>query len=402
MKGLDGDRSRFNGPPPSYTSHQSHNSTRSQSPCELTEKQRCWEQQQWQLRRDREASRPDQQFDTQVDEAEAHSIKKIENRALEVPDGTNLQDLARDTVKQLWMDRGIWSDEWKITPQPRWMHELSNLSPGTDTVAQHQPNIFTSSPTKPELALRRMEAGWKFQQAAARQALRKRKREGTRPLPQFISQVYEECERVHHELRDGTGSAPADVNSRAYNNVKSTWVKRGIWDHEWGILPGMSWKHERPVQVLQDDSTEVQANPPSDDVRNQAKAASIFDQNTSPRPSHQFQVEKPRRRLMRQVNATFPAQQNPTEELSKALGIESEAHKCEIDDSVDLASASVMRDPKVLSDQRRRSKRLRSKKEDAGDTDVMREFQRENLKRARATTVGGSEKRQKVVRKTRE
>jgi hypothetical protein len=33
----------------------------------------------------------------------------------------------------------------------------------------------------------------------------------------------------------------------AYENVKNTWTKREIWNRRWGILPGMSWKHEGPL-----------------------------------------------------------------------------------------------------------------------------------------------------------
>jgi hypothetical protein len=98
--GLDSDRSRFDNPSPSYISHQSHNSTRSQSPYGLSERQQHRDRRQWQLRKDHEASRPYRQFNAQVDEMEAHIIKGIETRKLTVPDGTNMHKLARDTVKK--------------------------------------------------------------------------------------------------------------------------------------------------------------------------------------------------------------------------------------------------------------------------------------------------------------
>ena len=43
---------------------------------------------------------------------------------------------------------------------------------------------------------------------------------------------------------------PPDINTMAYEAVKQAWVKRGIWDKKWGLLPGMSWKHEHPLEEL--------------------------------------------------------------------------------------------------------------------------------------------------------
>lgn len=42
------------------------------------------------------------------------------------------------------------------------------------------------------------------------------------------------------------GADIVDVNTRAYDTVKNTWVERGFWNQNWGILPGMCWKHEAP------------------------------------------------------------------------------------------------------------------------------------------------------------
>jgi hypothetical protein len=46
--------------------------------------------------------------------------------------------------------------------------------------------------------------------------------------------------------RDGTVAMDLiDINSTAYEIVKNTWIKTGIWDRKWSVLPGMSWKYER-------------------------------------------------------------------------------------------------------------------------------------------------------------
>ncbi|KAI0009681.1 hypothetical protein F4779DRAFT_356456 [Xylariaceae sp. FL0662B] len=45
----------------------------------------------------------------------------------------------------------------------------------------------------------------------------------------------------------------ADINTRAYVNIKETWGKRGIWYTGWDTLSGMSWKHELLVEKIRDD-----------------------------------------------------------------------------------------------------------------------------------------------------
>lgn len=41
-----------------------------------------------------------------------------------------------------------------------------------------------------------------------------------------------------------------DINTKAYETVKAKWIKFGIWKKTWGFLPGMSWKHEHPLEDL--------------------------------------------------------------------------------------------------------------------------------------------------------
>lgn len=72
-----------------------------------------------------EASRPYRQFDAQVDETKSRIIEGIETQELKVPFGTILQTLAPDTVKNNWVEQGIWNPEWTNMPQARWMHEKS-------------------------------------------------------------------------------------------------------------------------------------------------------------------------------------------------------------------------------------------------------------------------------------
>lgn len=80
-----------------------------------------------------------------------------------------------------------------------------------------------------------------------------REREASRPFHQFVFQISIERERI--QARSGNENASAaNINSRAYAKVKETWTKRGIWNDKWTTLPGMSWKHENPLENLVVDS----------------------------------------------------------------------------------------------------------------------------------------------------
>ncbi|KAI1324044.1 hypothetical protein F5Y16DRAFT_402802 [Xylariaceae sp. FL0255] len=65
-----------------------------------------------------------------------------------------------------------------------------------------------------------------------------------RPFHQFIFQVNKKREGLELDF-----SIP-DIYTRAYDDVKSTWIKRGIWNMKWGMLPGMTWKHEQPLDDI--------------------------------------------------------------------------------------------------------------------------------------------------------
>jgi hypothetical protein len=96
--------------------------------------------------------------------------------------------------------------------------------------------------------------------------VREREREASRPYHQFVYQISTERERIQEDSTSREDAGAGDINTKAYENVKNTWTKRGIWDRRWGILPGMSWKHEGSFEELvADDFASVPANPPVND-----------------------------------------------------------------------------------------------------------------------------------------
>lgn len=261
---LDHARRRFSDSPPSYTSHQSHNSTLSQSPNPRSEEQRRREERQVQLTLERWASRPYDQFAAQNAEERERIIEAISNRTCRVPGGTDFETLAHENVKKRWVEQGIWNNKWNSMANGSWKHEEPLELEWESSDAEPPFPVFSFSQTKAEAKPRQPKSDEEERRIAERQATQEREREASRPFYQFVYQVSKERERMQDEsgVGDATVPASADINTRAYENVKNKWIKRGIWHKEWGILPGMSWKHEEPLaEETADDPAPFQANP---------------------------------------------------------------------------------------------------------------------------------------------
>ncbi|KAI2728972.1 hypothetical protein DTO027I6_8320 [Penicillium roqueforti] len=238
------------------------------------------DREKWQLMKAHDASRANRQFDAQVYELEARIIEGIENRTLDVPDGTNMNNLAHETVKKNWMKQGIWNEEWEHVPQPWWMwrhEELPEVTPAPKIDLDRLSRSRGEEPTK---------AGFwdkKIPHSGERKAKQKPGDEPSRPFHQFIYQISKERERVQNasDSPDSPSSVSAltNINTEAYEHVKSIWIKRGIWNDQWGILPGMVWKHEITLQIP-DNDRDLSPSPtvPSEHVTfNQQPRPPLFD-----------------------------------------------------------------------------------------------------------------------------
>lgn len=110
---LDHARGRFSESPPSYKSHLSHNSTRSQSPNPPSEEQKRREERKWQLTREHRASFPSNQFDAEKSEEIDRLYEANRNRSRRQPAGISIYKLAEENVKIRWVEQGIWNEKWK-------------------------------------------------------------------------------------------------------------------------------------------------------------------------------------------------------------------------------------------------------------------------------------------------
>jgi len=318
---LDRARVRFSDSPQPYTSHQSHNSTRSQSPNPPSEEQRRHEERRWQRIRERQASLPYYQLEVQESEEEQRLLDAHRNGRRRLQVGTNFIKLAHENVKKRWVEQGIWNDKWTATASGAvWKHEQPlepepELEAETEAETNNQPSLFSFSQPKP----RRPKSDEENRQIAEQRATREREREASRPVHQFVYQVSKERERIQDELGSGEApapTAPADINTRAYENVKNIWIKRKIWNSKWGILPGMSWKHEDPLEEeLADSPVPIQ----TDTLRNgnndeavEAPPARIFGSSTP--------AETNRRQVSSKMNASQRGQSANTESAGLANG----------------------------------------------------------------------------------
>ncbi|KAI9768628.1 MAG: hypothetical protein M1840_004825 [Geoglossum simile] len=234
---LEHEQQRFSHSPPPCASSPLGTTVRFASPDPRNPGRKWWQ---------RGASHPRGQFAAQ----EREESKRIWDADLDgtrrIPVGSDPDTIATQNVKKRWVDQGIWNAKWDQFAFGRWKHEEpleleSEIQ--TDTEAEppaRYPMLFSKpQPPKP----RRPKSDDEKRRIAERRVARNREREASRPYHQFVYQISEERKLIQGESASGE-DANADINTRAYENVKNTWAKRGIWDRRWGILPGMSWEHE--------------------------------------------------------------------------------------------------------------------------------------------------------------
>ncbi|KAK8074550.1 hypothetical protein PG997_009213 [Apiospora hydei] len=224
------------------------------------------EQLGWDTQRDRiiqeyNASQPAQQWADETSE----DFRRIRQSLLE--DGVPTKMLtssfwcithcqqAKDRVRESWIKQGIWKDSWGQTgprradspSEPAWKHEEPiEVEPESDSETEEDPLTTTLFGAFGRLRKSREGRRWR----AERRATRNRERDASRPYYRFMYQLGEErfAFQGRSFLNDSEVINSVDYNTKAYETVKARWVKRGIWDQRWGILPGMKWKHEQDLE----------------------------------------------------------------------------------------------------------------------------------------------------------
>ena len=221
---LDRARARFSKPPPFYRSP-SGSPTQPPSPDRRSPAQKRRERKHFEILFEQQASTVLGQFDAQTNE----EWKRLRCQPGYRPSpGVECMGSHADLiVKTRWIEQGIWREGYDRYMPVRgvWKHEHKKEWPGWEPAEER------------ELAL-------------------------SRPYSQFVFQVSKERERIQEEIKHAakplaaaaTVAIPPDINTTAYERVKSLWTKRNIWNVKWGVLPGEAWKHERPFDEMLEEA----------------------------------------------------------------------------------------------------------------------------------------------------
>lgn len=251
---LDQARQRFNCSPPQYMSDSSGTTTQYASPVLIPS-----EQQRRQLIIDSKASLPRKQFRAQKREEAMRVLDAHENRTRCLPIGIPFIRIAHENVKKSWVEQGIWNEKWNYKVHGLWKHEEPlevESESETDSEAESPPRPFpfdiSQEQPEPQRKPKGPKSGDEEQRIAKQRMIRERERQASRPYHQFVHQIAKERERIQ-ESTGMNGTDITDINTSAYENVKNFWIWqgiwKGIWNTKWGILPGMFWKHEEPVDL---------------------------------------------------------------------------------------------------------------------------------------------------------
>lgn len=196
------------------------------------------------------------------------------DKTIRLPVGSNQYEIARQKIKRCWVEQGIWNDNWDQFASGLWKHEepLEVESETETDLAPESPLdpftcVVTPLQSKKRSDRRQLKSEEDRRRISERRAVREREREASRPYYQFVFQISKERERIQDESTDEEciDMSLPDINTRAYENIKNIWIRRRIWNKTWGVLPGMTWKHEEPLEEVVDDSA-LQVNAADNDV----------------------------------------------------------------------------------------------------------------------------------------
>ncbi|KAI1266136.1 hypothetical protein F5Y18DRAFT_426028 [Xylariaceae sp. FL1019] len=150
-------------------------------------------------------------------------------------------DIAAQKIKEQWLEQGIWKTSWNVIdggPHALevWKHEQT-LGFHDENANEDEDDDDNEGLTDPETLSQQYDARKTEEELA-------HDREASRPVHQFIYQISQERQRLSEKHGDYCWRQFPDLNTKAYDIVKKSWISREIWDDKWGVLPGMFWKHE--------------------------------------------------------------------------------------------------------------------------------------------------------------
>lgn len=236
-----------NDPPPPYTSQQEEPRAHAATPLFGGRTQ--------QRKSTRLNSTPKEQFLAQAEEEHSGiGMCGADGRDKGTP---NPPSFPRRIIQDRWVKQGIWDPKWNgllhgnDVDASHWKHEEPvhyESESEVDTDAERNPRLFSFARNKSGTSRpMRLKKQPELQRIRERRAALDRDREPSRPFNQFIYQITKERERIQREFPNTKAEDPY-IHTSAYTIVNGRWRMRGIWDEKWGVIPGMTWKHERPEE----------------------------------------------------------------------------------------------------------------------------------------------------------
>ena len=187
-------------------------------------------------------STADEQFGIQINDELDRMRAARAMGLLQQPSLSDWREAAEANVKYRWMHQGIWDYRWDSRPHKIWKHELEHFPPpvGSKSAIDTEGRRLG---TRKKRTLSDLEDEY---QDIVRSAVDFQSRQWSRPCYQFVHQFCEERQWIKMGLSKHDQDQHASIDTRAYKNLKSRWTRDGIWDDDWTLVPGVSWKHERP------------------------------------------------------------------------------------------------------------------------------------------------------------
>jgi len=215
----------------------------------------------------------------------------------------DLHEAAKANVKYRWIRQGIWNKEWGSQPGETWKHELLDSLPSAGASNPSSDSEISDSGRKRKRQTSYIE---EEEGDSVRYAMDFQDRQLSRPCYQFLHQFCKEREWIKMGLSQNGDNQYTGLDPRAYENVKSRWVRDGLWDEDWTCIPGTSWRHERPPKYPA----------PLEEYRRAAaqKAADAEHAERPPRWYFMAPVQLPKKIIRRFISTNSPElESNPSQ-----------------------------------------------------------------------------------------
>ena len=192
-------------------------------------------------------SEADEQFAIQITD-EMERIRAARDMGLlQQPILSDCREAAETNVRYRWICQGIWDYRWDNRHGKIWKHELQYFRPPAAPSKYAKDTESRRLGTKKQREYSDLEEEY---QDNVKSAVDFQNWQSSRPCYQFAHQFCDERQWIKLGLSKHDQDQHANLDTRAYNDLKSRWIRDGIWDDDWTLIPGVWWKHERPMKNL--------------------------------------------------------------------------------------------------------------------------------------------------------